>query len=377
MRRLSRWLPAAVLASLVVASVAVAGPYVPTTDPKYALQWYAQAPASPGAPGILGLPDAWGYSLGGPGVTVAVLGTGVMTNTPDLAGRLLPAVSATGTAPFSDATLAATLILHHETWMASVAAMGIDNGIGGAGMGNFSILPVTVTNSSGNNMSEWIAEGIRMAADAGARAITISHSTLTYSLLEGAAAYARDQGALVFVAAGNSNTRVDRFDYENLIFVSGTDQLDNRWDGGVAGGSTWGPFVDLAAPAADVVAADPTLSTGYGTGSGTSFSAPMAAGAAALLWSINPNLTPAQVKGILYGTAVDLGTPGWDEEFGWGRLDVGAAAVQAYALIPEPQTLGLMALGAGAMLARRRRLRHGVRRQRRSERRLTLTTCPS
>ena len=366
MRRRAYSVAAAVLAFLAAGRAALAGPLVPD-DPKYSLEWYAQ-PGSPGT-GLLGLPEAWGYSTGDPGVIVAILDTGVMTATPDLAGRLLPALSATGTPPFSDATLAAATILRHGTWVASVAAMGVNNGIGGAGVGNFSILPITIAGIDGHNTGAWVAEGIRMAADAGARVISCSHAVFPYKVVDDAAAYALTKGALVFMAGGNGNGWASRTGYDNLIFVSGTDQDDNRWDDGVAGGSTWGPFVDLAAPAEDVLAADPTLSTGYGLGDGTSFSAPLAAGAAALLWSINPSLTAAEVRGILYDTAVDLGDGGWDEVYGWGRLDIGAAAAAAHAtVVPEPHTFGLMAAGAALALARRRRLRRERAVRRRSDR---------
>jgi thermitase len=309
----------------------------------YAPQWYGP---------VMGLPTAWGISTGSPSVTVAILDTGVMANTPDLSGRLLAPLSGTGSAPLDGTTN------HHGTWVASVAGMGINNGIGGAGVGNFTILPVTVTNTAGGNMSDWIAEGIRLAADNGAKVINISQRTVSYSLLNEAAAYARNKGALTFVAAGNDNRRIAMTDYANLVFVSGTDASDQRWSEGTEG-STWGPFVDLSAPANDIVVADPTLGSGYGLGHGTSFAAPLAAGAAALLWSIDPSLTPDEVLAILYETAKDLGNPGWDEVYGWGRLNIGAAAERAYemSLAPEPGTLLLLAAGLAAPLAKRLRRR--------------------
>lgn len=59
---------------------------------------------------------------------------------------------------------------------------------------------------------------------------------------------------------------------------------------------------------------------------GTSFSAPLVAGAILLLKQINPNATPDEVKLALLNTAVDLGSPGDDNNFGAGRIDVLAAA---------------------------------------------------
>lgn len=332
------------LVILMAGAAARAGPLAPD-DPFYApYQWYGP---------VLDLETAWGRSLGSPDVIVAILDTGVMTFTPDLAGRLLPPLSATGDPPLDGTDH------HHGTWVAGVVGMGVNNATGGAGVGNFALLPITVTNAAGHNSSFDIAQGIRMAADAGAKVINISHGTLTYGPLDNAAAYARSLGALTFVSAGNSDMRDPMTGYENLIFVSGTDRDDERWSGPTEG-STWGPYVDLSAPAVDILVADPAdpnLPSGYGIHLGTSYSAALASGAAAMAWSVYPDLTADQVLDLLTSTAVDLGDPGWDEVFGHGRIDVGAVAEGAYALAPEPATVALMGLGAVGLILRRRRRR--------------------
>jgi subtilisin family serine protease len=237
--------------------------------------------------------------------------------------------------------------------VASVAGMGVNNGIGGAGVGNFSILPITIADSSGASIPSWAAKGIELAAASGARVINISFTEGDYAPLDQAAANARKMGALTFVCTGNDNLQ-KTFDsqFPNLIFVSGTDANDNRWVEG-ASGSNYGPFVDIAAPADNILAADPTLPNGYGVGDGTSFATALVSGAAALAWSIRPDLTPDQVEDILFSTAVDLGPHGWDEEFGYGRLNIGAVAAAAYAM-PEPATLALLAAGLAVVAARRR-----------------------
>jgi thermitase len=328
-----------IVAIALAASAARAA--VTPNDPDFPVAWHAHT---------IGLPAAWEVSTGSPSTLVAVLDTGVIANQPDFGGRVLPALSTTGSSP-SDGTTN-----HHGTYVASTLAMGIDNGLGSVGVGNFSILPITVTDLLGHNSSDWIADGIRLAADRGARVINVSLSTLSYGRLDNAAAYARSKGALTFVAAGNSNVRNAMSGFDSLIFVSGTDRDDARWTEGGGVGSSWGPYVDLSAPAHDIRVIAPSLEQGYGWISGTSFAAPLAAGAAALAFSINPDLTPAEVQTMLYGTAVDLGDAGWDEMYGHGRLDVAGVARAAAATVPEPgATMLTSTLAAAALLRRRRR----------------------
>ncbi|MGE5612345.1 MAG: S8 family serine peptidase [Bacillota bacterium] len=328
--------------ALTIAALAVEarGEPLAPNDLYFPISWHAAQVA---------LPEAWSYSRGSPDVIVAVVDTGTIASEPDLGGRVLPALSALDGAYSDEKTY------RHGTWVASVIGMGIDNGIGGAGVGEFSILPIKAV--SGNiTKPEWIAQGIRLAADNGAKVINVSLQSLTYGQLDQAAAYARSKGALTFVAAGNSNSRKPMTGLDNLIFVSGTDEQDQRWVTDTKTGSTWGPYVDLSAPAVNILVADsidPDLK-GYGLIDGTSFAAPLASGAAALAWSINPNLTPDQVQSILYSTAVDLGDPGWDEVYGWGRIDIGAVAAAAAATVPEPGGLALLGVAGGTLLLRRR-----------------------
>jgi len=303
----------------------------------------------------IGMPDAWMISLGSPTVTVAVLDTGVITTTPDLAGRVLPALSTARVVgfplpPFTDQQMLDTATFRHGTWVASSFAMGVNNQVGGAGVGNFSLLPIRIVGNSGFTSSLAVSDGIRLAADRGARVITISYALDDYSEADQAAAYARANGALVFMGGGNSNMLAPALpDSANIIFVGGTNQNDDRWIGENNQGSTWGNHIDLAAPADNLLIADPTLSTGYGLIDGTSFSTPLAAGAAALAWTINPNLTPTQVESMLFNTAIDIGPPGDDIFFGAGRLNVAGVANAALASVPEPSTIALVLCAVAAM----------------------------
>jgi len=99
-----------------------------------------------------------------------------------------------------------------------------------------------------------------------------------------------------------------------------------------------------------------------GFGSGTSFAAPYVASAAALAFSINPNLAAAQVQDMLFDTASNVanpnpGKPYWDQNFGWGRIDFGALATAAVATVPEPDTLSVLAVGGLILLSRTRKRR--------------------
>src|SRR3972149_6229143 len=216
-------------------------------------QWYSTK---------MDMPEAWGYSTGSSSVKVAVLDPGVISTIPDLPGRILSPLSAVpGQDPFpddwlGDPTPGVNPTRRHGTWVASAIAMDINNSIGGAGMGKLSIFPIRIAETTLNTQDAWLADGIRMAADNGAKVINISYLADDYGLLDTAAAYVRGKGALTFIASGNSNFSRSIADYANLIFVAGTDINDERWSqwmniGGVDAlyGSSYGSYVDIAAPA--------------------------------------------------------------------------------------------------------------------------------
>lgn len=77
---------------------------------------------------------------------------------------------------------------------------------------------------------------------------------------------------------------------------------------------------------------------GYGFKSGTSMATPHIAGAVALLRQVNPNATVDQIKDALMMSAIDLGSPGQDNNYGHGLIDV---CVAAQLLAPCPVTLNI------------------------------------
>lgn len=206
-----------------------------------------------------------------------------------------------------------------------------NNGSGIAGTAwNVTIIPVKVLGSDGNGTYSNIAKGITYAADQGAKVINCSLSgTTSSSTLQSAVNYAWNKGAIVVCSAGNTNSTVGYPGAcNNAIAVAAVDNSDVK-----SSYSSFGPEVFVTAPGNSVYS---TLYTGgYGSGSGTSFSAPFVSGLAALIYSINPGATPAQIKDIIKQGAKDLGDPGFDAYYGWGRIDLYRSLAIASGLNPD------------------------------------------
>ena len=185
-------------------------------------------------------------------------------------------------------------------------------------------IPIRVSNrSDGAAYTTDLANGIRYAADHGARVINLSYSGVHLMALQKAAAYAQTKGAVVFMAAGNDGQNRARWrNHKQLIAVGATDR-----GGSVSSFSTRGKFVDLVAPGRDILSL--TTNDRLYTWSGTSFASPIAASVASLVLTANPNLSPWQVRKILFNTARDIGPDGRDNTSGFGLIDAQAAVAAA------------------------------------------------
>lgn len=299
-------------------------------DTSYATQWHHAK---------IGSPAAWDVTTGNNSVVVAICDTGVDSSHLDLAANMqLPGYNVV------DGTTDTTPIANHGTAVAGVLGAVGNNGMGVTGMAwNIKILPVRITNNS-NTLAfcSDMATGIEWAADHGAKVINLSYNTVGCpNTIDAAAAYANGLGATVFVSAGNQTQNLTGGYPSNhsFILVGASDPSDQ-----LANFSNYGSPLDLVAPGSGIYTTSPGNS--YASWNGTSFASPLAAGVAALLYSISPSFTPAQIRNFLLATALDLGPSGKDNSFGFGRLDAAAATASAIGVLngnPPPTVSGLPA----------------------------------
>jgi len=152
--------------------------------------------------------------------------------------------------------------------------------------------------------------------------------------------YAYRKGCILVAAAGNDGVNKVLYPaaYTQVIAVSAVNYYS-----GVTYYSNYGPEIEVAAPGGDdygrILSTVPDKNYAYGIG--TSMAAPHVAGLAALIWSVNPSLTAAQVRYCITSTAVDLGPPGRDPYYGYGVIDVKEALEPQLILIKPPRVLFL------------------------------------
>ncbi len=287
-------------------------PTIIPNDPEFSKQWHLSK--------IKG-PEAWDITKGSQSVPIAILDTGIDSNHSDLSGKLLPGYN------FYDNNNNLSDVCGHGTKVAGSAAAITNNGLGVAGVSWESpIIPIKVTDPNCFAYYSTLTKGIIFAADNGAKVANISFAVFDGKALTDAATYMYNKGGWVVASAGNSGKLENLNDNPYLISVSSTDSNDNA-----SSFSSSGPYVDFAAPGSSIYTT--TNGGSYGYTSGTSFSSPITAGLIALMFSHDPTLTPAKAYDVLKQSSVDLGTSGYDYNFGWGRINA-YAAIQELASTP-------------------------------------------
>lgn len=305
-------------------------------DPYYGAQW--------GLPRG-GVPTAWTLSSGA-GVTVAVVDTGVDAAHPDLQAQLLPGYDFLNDDADPDDDNG------HGTRMSGIVGAACDNGEGVCGVAPAAtILPVKALDAQGYGPYSAVANGIVYAVDHGARVVNLSLvGTAPSSILQAAVDYAVAHDVVVVAAAGNYGTDAPGYPgaAPGAVAVAAINDADAH-----PSFSNYGPWVSVSAPGVDV--ATTTAGGGYATSTGTSPAAAFSSGVFALLFAANPAMDRATAVTRVQAGAVDLGVAGWDQYFGWGRVDAYGALVPGQVGAPPldstPPTVSLISPLKGSLLS--------------------------
>ena len=281
------------------------------------------------------------------GVKIAVIDTGADVAAPDLAAKAPETYNVlNGSTDVRD--------FHgHGTFVASIAGGSVSNAEGIAGFGgDAQLLLVQSGRADGSFTDVDEADAIVYAVNHGAKVINLSIGGTQTSVVEKKALdYAAEHGVLVVAAAGNEFEDGNPVEYPAALLQPvgsmgrggiGLSVGATTKNGSRASFSNTGSWISLAAPGENVLGALSSHSSSrdwpryplpgssqgiYGFSSGTSFSAPQVAGAAALVWAANPSLNRDQVAWILKRTASGDGR--WTKGLGYGVLDVGRAVATA------------------------------------------------
>ncbi len=283
--------------------------------------------------------DIWDHTLGSNNVIVAVIDTGVNTQSPIVdfnVGTIILGAS------FLDGQIKEDTSLSefsydggsHGTAVASLIASAMnDKGLVGIAP-NVKIMPLkvikdatTIDESVTANNSD-IAAAIRWAVDHGADIINLSLGGPADPDTQSAVQYAAAQGVLMVAASGNnSNNALETYydvaypaAYPEVIAVGSV-----KMNHGVSDFSNIaGTGIDLSAYGEQILL--PWVASGvYGYASGTSFSAPTVSGVLALILSLYPDLSRSEVTAILLSGVSDVknekSAAGWDSGTGYGVVN--------------------------------------------------------
>jgi subtilisin family serine protease len=291
-----------------------------TNDPLRERQWNLDK---------IGAEAAWTVA-NGTGITVAVVDSGVDFEHEDLQGKLLPGHD------FVENDDVAQDAFGHGTHVAGLIGAATGNGRGIAGVApGVKLLPVRVLDDKGEGEADAVVAGIRWAISHGANVVNLSLGNDFQSVFgpnfTDAVRDAWSAGIVCVVSAGNQLPS-SGFTDEPAIVVSATTRDDQSptYANGV-GEAKWG----MAAPGGELptLGEDNAILSSYWVSTahdeyaylaGTSQAAPHVSAAVAILLSTG-KFTPVQAVQRLLETAKDVGTPGHDTLFGYGRLDLAAA----------------------------------------------------
>ena len=215
----------------------------------------------------------------------------------------------------------------HGTHTTGTAAATINNGLGFPGLSQSTVLPVKIFGGGAcfSASVSNLAAAIKYVGDQGAHVSSNSWGGGSYSTaINDAITYSVNKGVLFVASSGNSACsncigNPWKTQAANVLIVSGTDSNDAGYTS-----NSKGPEVDISAPGVNI-GSSASGTNGYVYMTGTSMAAPHVTGVAMLIKTLNPTFTASQISSRLTSTAVDLGTAGKDDTFGWGRVNAAAA----------------------------------------------------
>lgn len=276
--------------------------------------------------------QAWNINKGSRSVVVAVIDTGVQLDHPELANRIwrnpretLNGIDDDGNGKVDDVngwnfvsdTNNPGDDHSHGTHCSGIIAATQNNGVGIAGVADVTIMALKVLSAEGSGSDSDIAAAIHYAADKGAKVISMSlGGDYPSNVGADAVAYAQSKDCVVVAAAGNDSRNSLSYPagYAGVVSVAATDSADQ-----LADFSNTGEGLAISGPGVRILSTVP--GSNYQSMSGTSMACPAVAGVAALIRSANASMNAQQTIERLLGSADDLGTPGYDTTFGWGRVN--------------------------------------------------------
>ena len=280
--------------------------------------------------------DAWKQSTGS-GVTVAVIDTGVDGTHPDLVDNVLEGYDASGEGSPNGwqglgvepmhGTEVASLIAGHGHNVSGIPKIAGQPGKPAGVIGvapDAKILPISLNmvSNAEKSIDEQIPAAVRYAVDHGAQVINLSigsNKTTWPKSWDDAFAYAEEKGVVVVASAGNRGSGITQVGapatIPGVLTVGGVDRQREA----SKGSSTQGISIGVTAPSNDMIAAAP--GNKYMIWSGSSASAPLVSGLAALIKSKYPNLSAAQIIQRITESADDTGAAGRDPVYGFGIIN--------------------------------------------------------
>lgn len=266
-------------------------------------------------------PTAWGNGVRGAGVDVAILDTGIDYDHPDLVASLARGGGVNFEGFSNDGKTSASYwndANGHGTHCAGIVAAE-NNGTGVVGVApDVDLWAVKVLNSGGSGYTSDIIQGVQWCASNGIEVASMSLGGRYNQSLENACNAAYAAGVLIVAAAGNDygGAVIYPAAYGSVIAVSATNSSD-----GLAGFSSVGPQVELAAPGASIYST--YKGGGYTTMSGTSMACPHVSGVVALVFADGGSSALA-VRQTMNNTAMYMAGLSSDQQ-GYGLVDAGNA----------------------------------------------------